>query len=189
MIYSIAQFCGLLGTVITVLQPQFRTKVRLSLCSGLINLFNGLNFALLGQTGSAMLLCLVAVIQSGFSIAHEKFSLPLFPGESIVFGFGYLSVGLLGLATDSTPFSILSLLPSLGAMMLMLSIYTRSTQKTRLFLLLNSLCWLVYTAVLGSTVFFSCLFSMASSLLALWKYRRHQKTPPQMLAPDRKTLK
>lgn len=172
MIYFAAQFCGLLGTVITVLQPQFRTKVQLSLCSGLINLFNGLNFALLGQTGSAMLLCLVAVIQSGSSIAHEKFSLPAFPGESILFGFGYLAVGLLGLATDSAPFSILSLLPILGALMLMLSLSAKSPQKTRLFLLMNSLCWLVYTAALGSTVFFSCLFSLASSLLALWKYRK-----------------
>lgn len=172
MVYLVAQFCGLLGTVITVLQPQFRTKVQLSLCSGLINLFNGLNFALLGQTDSAMLLCLVAVIQSGLSIVHEKWSLAVFPWESLFFGFGYLAVGLLGLATDSGPFSILSLLPILGALMLMLSLHAKSPQRARLFLLLNSLCWFLYTAALGSTVFFSCLASMVSSLLALWKYRK-----------------
>lgn len=172
MVHLVAQLCGLGGTIITVLQPQFRTKVQLSLCSGLINLLNGLNFFLLGQTGSAMLLCLVAVIQSGLSIVHEKRALLVFPWESLLFSFGYLAVGLLGLATDSAPFSILSLLPILGALMLMLSIYAKSSQKTRLFLLLNSLCWLIYTASLGSTVFFSCLASMFSSLLALWKYRK-----------------
>lgn len=172
MLYLIAQFCGLLGTVITVLQPQFRSKVQLSFCSGLINLLNGLNFALLGQTGSAMLLCLVAVIQSGLSIAREQWAMPVFPWESPVFAFGYLALGFLGLATDSAPFSILSLLPILGALMLMLSLHAKSPQRTRLFLLLNSLCWLLYTAALGSTVFFSCLASMVSSLLALWKYHK-----------------
>lgn len=170
--YLLAQFCGILGTLVTILQPQAKTKVWLSLGSGLTNLLNGLNFALLGQTGSSMLLCLVAVIQAGCSVAHEKSGRPASPWEAGLFGVLYVAAGVLGLATGTNPISFLDFLPILGALMLMASLSVRGAQKTRFFLLLNSLCWLFYTAMVGSTVFFSCLASMLSSLLALWKYRK-----------------
>lgn len=170
--YLIAQLCGLVGTLVTILRPQLRTKLQLSLCSGAINLLNGLNFALLGQTGSALLLCLVAVLQAGVSVFRERKGLDSPAWEAALFGILYVGAGLLGLAAGSTV-SPVDFLPILGALMLMLSLYTRDAQRARVFLLLNSLFWLVYTAMVGSTVFFSCLASLVSSLLALWKYHRH----------------
>lgn len=169
--YLLAQFCGILGTLVTILQPQAKTKVGLSLCSGIINALNGLNFALLGQTGSSLLLCLVAVIQAGCSVFHETSGHPPSSWERALFSLLYIAAGLLGLVTSTASISPLDFLPIFGALMLMASISVSDSQKTRFFLLLNSLCWLAYTAVVGSTVFFSCLASMVSSLVALWKYR------------------
>lgn len=169
--YFVAQLCGLLGTVITVIQPQFRTKRQLSLCSGAINLFNGLNFLLLGQRDSSLLLCLVAVLQAGISVFQESTGHRPAAWESGIFGALYLAAGFLGLLTGGAV-GFLELLPILGALMLLCSIQAQGQQRTRRFLLLNSLCWLIYTAAAGSTVFFSCLASLISSLVALWKYRK-----------------
>lgn len=170
--YTLAQICGLLGTIVTILQPQAKTKVSLSLASGLVNLLNGLNFALLGQTGSSTLLCLVAVIQAGCSAVREKTGRTSPAWEPFVFGLLYIAAGCLGLITGAHSVTALDFLPILGALMLMASISVSGEQQTRFFLLMNSLCWLFYTAMVGSTVFFSCLASMFSSLLALWKFRK-----------------
>lgn len=171
--YFTGQLCGIAATIITILQPHFRTKTQISLCCIWVNTLNGLNFALLGQTGSALALCLVAVLQASLSILHEKSGHPISGWESGLFCFLYIGAGLLGLFTgDSGHITPLAFLPMLGALMLMLSIYAGSEQKTRAFLLLNSLAWIVYTALLRSTVFFSCLASLCSSAMALWKYRK-----------------
>lgn len=175
--YAIAQLCGILSTVITVCQPQFRTKRQLSLCSGVINLLNGLNFALLGQRGASLLLCLVAVVQAGASVFRETTGKASPPWEAVIFGGLYVGAGLLGLVATGGSLLSLECLPIVGALMLMLSIHAASEQKTRLYLLLNSLCWLVYTAMLGSTVFFSCLASMSSAAVALWNNRNKTSRP------------
>ena len=66
----------------------------------------------------------------------------------------------------------LELLPIIGALMLMLSVFAKGEQRTRLFLLLNGASWVVYTAIIGATTFFSCAASMISSIIALWKYHK-----------------
>lgn len=169
--YLLAQGFGILGTLVTIVQPLLKTKVQLSLCSGLINLLSGLNYALLGQTGSSMLLCLVAVVQAAVSVFEEMHGRSPHPGQSGAFGCLYVAAGLLGLATGGNGVSLPDILPILGALMLMCSISAKSAQRTRLFLFLNALFWLLYTGLLGSTVFFSCLVSLLSSGFALWKYR------------------
>lgn len=169
--YLVGQLCGIAATIVTVFQPHFRTKTQISLCCIWINALNGLNFAFLGQANSAFALCIVAVVQACLSVLHEKSDRHISGRESGVFSFLYIGAGLLGLFVgDVGRITLPDFLPTLGALMLMLSICARSEQKTRFFLLLDSLVWLVYTAFLGSTVFFSSLVSLLSSAIALWKY-------------------
>ena len=56
--------------------------------------------------------------------------------------------------------------------MLMLSVFAKTEQKTRFFLFLNGSAWLVYTAVVGATAFFTCVAAMVSALIAMVKYRK-----------------
>ena len=70
--YLLGQICGIIGTIITIIQPQFRSKVQILVCGILVNAMSSLNFALIGQTGSAVFLCLIAIVQSIISIWHEK---------------------------------------------------------------------------------------------------------------------
>ena len=52
--YLLGQICGIIGTIITIIQPQFRSKVQILICGILVNAMSSLNFALIGQTGSAV---------------------------------------------------------------------------------------------------------------------------------------
>lgn len=66
--YILGQLCGITATIITLVQPQFRRKEQILLCTMLNNAMNGLNFLLIGQAGSAVFLCLVAIVQAIVSL-------------------------------------------------------------------------------------------------------------------------
>ena len=178
--YLLGQICGIIGTIITIIQPQFRSKVQILVCGILVNAMSSLNFALIGQTGSAVFLCLIAIVQSCISIWHEKHKTKVSSFESILFFFLYVGFGLFGMISaegfvlEVSWKNALELLPIIGALMLMLSVFAKGEQRTRLFLLLNGASWVVYTAIIGATTFFSCTASMISSIIALWKYHKKQ---------------
>lgn len=176
--YMLGQLCGIIGTIITIVQPQFRSKIQILICCILNNGMSALNYALIGQTGSAVFLCLVAIAQSMVSIWHEWRGVKVYLWESVVFFCLYLGFGLFGVVCaegfvwELSWRNVVELLPTIGALMLMLSVFAKGEQKTRVFLLLNAAAWVIYTAMIGAAVFFSCVVSMTSSILALWKYRK-----------------
>ena len=176
--YIIGQLCGIIATIITLVQPQFRRKNQILLCTMLNNAMNGLNFLLIGQAGSAVFLCLVAIVQSLVSLWHERRKTAVSSLETILFFVLYVGFGFYGMIFSEgflwaiNLHNLLELLPIIGAVMLMLSVFARGEQRTRIFLFLNGAVWAVYTAAIGATAFFSAAASMISSAIALWKYRR-----------------
>ena len=179
--YILGQICGLIGTVITILTPQFRKKEQMLFCNALVNTMSTLNFTLIGQTRSAVFLCLIAIVQSFVSIWHERRDTKVSNFESILFFLLYVGFGFYGMISaegfvlEVSWKNALELLPIIGALMLMLSVFAKGEQKTRLFLLLNGAAWVVYTAAMGATTFFGSSASMVSSGIALWKYRNLEK--------------
>ena len=175
--YILGQLCGIIATVITLIQPQFRRKEQILLCTMLNNAMNGLNFLLIGQAGSAVFLCLVAIVQSLVSMWHERRKTAVSSLETILFFVLYVGFGFWGMVSSEgfvwaiNLHNLLELLPILGALMLMLSVFARGEQMTRVYLLLNGTAWAVYTAVIGATAFFSATASMISAAIALRKYR------------------
>lgn len=175
--YYLGQVCGLIGTAITIVQPQFQKKVQILICTILVNALNALNFALIGQVGSSVFLCLVAVVQAMVAIGHVRRNTAVSRMENILFLLLYVGFGFYGMVTAEgfawafTWQVMLELLPIIGALMLMLSVFAKTEQKARLFLLLNGSAWLVYTAVIGATAFFTALVAIISAGIALCKYR------------------
>ena len=176
--YLLGQILGLIGTAITIATPQFRTKCQILLCNASVNALNALSFAMLGQTGSAVYLCLIAIVQALVSMWHERKQSAVSTWETLLFFALYAGFGFYGMvSTDGFVWAIstqnlLQLLPIIGALMLMFSVFAKGGQKTRFFLLLNSAAWLIYTAAIGSTVFFTSIASILSTITALWKYRK-----------------
>lgn len=179
--YLFGQFCGIAGTIITIIQPQFKKKEQILVCCILVNGLNALNFAFIGETGSAVFLCLVAIVQSLISICHQRRGTAVSAWETILFLILYMGFGFYGMVSAEgftwaiNGQNLLELLPIIGALMLMLSVFAKDEQRTRLFLFLNAAVWGVYTAAIGSSVFFTSAVSMVSILIALWKYRNVAK--------------
>ena len=176
--YLLGQICGLIGTLITILMPQCKQKTHMSFCTAAVNGLNALNFTLIGEFGSSVFLCLVAVFQAFVSVWHEKKKTEVTSLETVLFFLLYVGFGVYGM-TISEGFQwalngkfLLELLPIIGALMLMLSVFAKTEQKTRFFLFLNGSAWLVYTAVVGATAFFTCVAAMVSALIAMVKYRK-----------------
>ena len=134
--YLLGQICGIIGTIITIIQPQFRSKVQILVCGILVNAMSSLNFALIGQTGSAVFLCLIAIVQSIISIWHEKHNTKVSSFESILFFFLYVGFGLFGMISaegfvwEISRKNALELLPIIGALMLMLSVFAKKERKS-----------------------------------------------------------
>ncbi len=176
--YILGQILGLIGTAVTIATPQFRTKFQILFCNASVNALNALSFAMLGQTGSAVYLCLIAIVQTLVSMWHEKKQTAVMTWETILFFILYAGFGFYGMISSDgfvwaiTIHNLLQLLPIIGAVMLMFSVFAKGEQKTRFFLLLNGAAWFVYTAAIGSTVFFTSVASIISTITALWKYRK-----------------
>ena len=176
--YILGQILGLIGTAVTIATPQFRTKFQILFCNASVNALNALSFAMLGQTGSAVYLCLIAIVQTLVSMWHEKKQTAVMTWETILFFILYAGFGFYGMISSDgfvwaiTMHNLLQLLPIIGAVMLMFSVFAKGEQKTRFFLLLNGAAWLVYTAAIGSTVFFTSVASIISTITALLKYRK-----------------
>lgn len=182
LMYLFGQACGVASAVILILQPQFRDKVQILICCILNNSLEALNFLCIGQTGSAVFLCLVAVVQALVGIRHARRGTSVRPWETVLFFCLYVGLGLFGMVTaagfawELSWKNALELLPILGALLLMLSVFARDEQRTRCFLLFNAAAWAVYSASTGAAAFLSSVVSMGSTLIALIKYRR-QDTP------------
>lgn len=176
--YYFGQFCGLVSTGITIIQPQFKRRIQILICTVLVNALNALNFALIGEVGASVYLCLVAVLQAFVAMWHEQRKTGVSKAENLLFLLLYVGCGIYGMVSaEGFVWGIswknaLEVLPIIGALMLMLSVFAKTEQKTRLFLLLNGASWLIYTAVIGATAFFTALVAIISSGIALWKYRK-----------------
>ena len=136
-----------------------------------------MRLAALANARQGVFLCLVAIVQSMIYMRHERQKTVVSYSETILFFLLYVGFGFYGMiSTEGFVWAIniqnlIELLPIVGALMLMLSVFAKSEQRTRVFLLLNGASWAVYSAIIGATAFFSAIASMISTSIALWKYR------------------
>ena len=68
--------------------------------------------------------------------------------------------------------NLLQLLPIFGSVMSMCFIFAPREQTARKYILVCSAAWAVYTAIIGSTVFFSEIATVATTIYAMVKYKK-----------------
>ena len=166
MAYYIGQFCGLLTIVCSVTMPFLKKKWQLLWANIAINALVILNMALIGQFGSA-----IALPRAGTGREPSA-------TETVVFTFLYLGFGFLGIITapnfiwQINSRNLLELLPILGALSQMISVFVPDEQNTRKWLLCNALFWVIYSAAVGSSVVVNDLLAVISTSSAIYKYRK-----------------
>ena len=180
MSYLIGQIFGLCSTVCTIILPFLKKKWQLLAANILVNLLICLNMLLIGQFGSAAFLCLVAVVQSIVSIGHSTKGTKVSTAEAILFTVLYVGAGAIGIITapgfvwELNRQNLIELMPIIGALLLMISVFSPDEQTTRKWLLGNALIWTAYTAIVGSTAFFTDLICVITTSTALYKYRKRK---------------
>ena len=167
MAYYIGQALGIVATVCCFALPLFKKKWQMLLISATSNLFFALNLILIGDVGSAIIVNLLAIVQTLLSLWHVQKDKPVTVAENIIFLIGYIICGSFGFHRA------LDVLPILGAIFNMLSVFQRDEQKTRILILLNASTFFIYYIVVGSTNMFEELLAVITTVIAMVKYRKH----------------
>ena len=176
--YLIGQFCGLLTIACSLIMPFLKKKWQLLWANIAINGLVIANLILIDQLGSACYLCVVAIIQSLLALLRIKNEKPVSKAETILFTIADVGFGFFGIVTAPgfVPAinyrNLLELLPILGALALMISVFVRDEQATRKWILCNAIFWVIYYTAVGSTVAFTDLLTAISTSIALYKYRK-----------------
>ncbi len=175
-----AQALGIIVTILCIINPFFKKRWQMLMNIALMNILMAINFLILNEftIGSAIILNLVAITQAVINYLHTRKYKTASLGEQVIFSVLYIGGGFWGLlnATGYAPFAniwltLLELLPIIGALFNMFSVFAPNTQMMRKFALGNAFIWCVYTGIILSTNFFAELFALASTAIALYKYR------------------
>lgn len=167
MAYYIGQALGIVATVCCFALPLFKKKWQMLLVSATSNLFFALNLILIGDVGSAIIVNFLAIVQTLLSLWHVQKDKPVTVVENIIFLIGYIICGSFGFHRA------LDVLPIVGAVFNMLSVFQRDEQKTRILILLNASTFFIYYIVVGSTNMFAELLAAITTVIAMVKYRKH----------------
>jgi len=167
-----------MGACMSVLRPQCKKKEHMMLCNAFVNTMSILNYTFIGRLGSAIFLCMVAIVQSLVSIVHERKKSAVGGLEVLLFFALYMGLGFYGLICSEgftwavTSHNLTELLPIIGALMLMFSVFAKGEQRTRGFMLANAAAWILYNLIVGATSIFSNIASFISTSIALWRNRK-----------------
>lgn len=166
MNYYIGQAFGILSTLCCLVMPLMKKKWQMLAFSAVANVAATMNLVFLGEIGSAAIINLVATVQVLISLYHVQKEKPVTKIENVIFFIAYVALGLVGLH------KAIDVLPIIGVLIYMFLAFQRDEQKSRVLTLANSLVFLVYYLIIGSTVVFAEIFAALSSIIGLIKYRK-----------------
>ena len=136
-----AQIVGYAATVSTLISMQQKKILNIFIFAIISNVLASTSNLLIGGY-AGMAICAVAVVQTAvsmiFELNHRKVPLPV----TIFFLACYIGVSVL---TYKTP---LDILPCAAALMYALAMAQKKTLYLRLFMILNSVAWIVYELTL-----------------------------------------
>ena len=161
----VASILGYIVTAISLVTLQLPKKWQILICQGVGNLLCGIGTIMQIGINSASAICFLAVLQCGINLKHSIYDEHISNVEKILFTIAYLVCGFLGFR------SLLDLMPIVGAIHFMCCVFCKKEQHMRFFSLANAISFLVYYAVIGSTMVFAQVVGLASILIALYRYR------------------
>ena len=162
--FSIAQIVGVLVTVSAILSTQFRNMKWILIWQIISNLLLSVNLALLGGLSGAGI-CITATVQTVtvfiFNRRNKKF--PLF--LTILFSVTY------AVCSAYTFKSVYDVLPCIAAIIYALSIIQEKSSLYRVYMIANSLLWVVYDFTVGAyTTILTYVFLLVSIGIAIYRH-------------------
>ena len=169
--YIAGQIVGILVTITVIVIQQLKRRQQILWASVFVNILGALNVLLLdGKLGSGVTVNFVAIAQILVALWHEKKNTKESLIEKIIFLALYVGVGVM---SYTGPLDILAILAAVFYMVAMLQ---KKEQNIRLCLLANMTSWTIYHGILGSTGIFAQIAGIVSALIALYRYRKKDKT-------------
>lgn len=164
--YLLGQLLGILGTICCLTVSLWPKKWQMLVVTALINALCALNLILIGRVGSVILIYVVAVVQTFVALRHLTQNTDPSRKENIIFLLLYVVCGSLDLR------GVIDILPVFGSLFHMLATFQKDVHKTRILLLFNSAAFLAYYILVGSSSAFSCICTIATTVFAIYKYRK-----------------
>ena len=134
--------------------------------SAIANLLTCCSFFVLGGAVNGMIISLVGGIQcitaTVYAIKDKSFSLKV----KICFFVLYTTCGIMNIK------AVYDILPLIASMLCMMALFQKNTQRVRLFNVFNSLTWIAYDSIVGSTAVYSQLLFCVMNLTMMIKYRK-----------------
>jgi len=166
LVHNLGQLIGFIPLVCCIICPFFKKKWQMLVTEIVGNFACAVNFLMIGQIGSGIIVYLVAVVQSIISMWHVQTNRPVTKFEDILFLILYVGCGFLGYK------GLIDLMPIVGAALNSLATFQRDEQKTRIITLANATIWFIYCLIIGSTNMWSELLAAVTCLMAIYKYRQ-----------------
>ena len=167
-VFYIAQAMGILATICAVITMQFKNLRNILFGQIFSNLLIATNYILLGGVSGAAV-CILASGQTAWIYFYNKkqksFPVPI----NICFMIGYIIVSGMSFAGFS------SVLSCAAALLYALSMTQKNAKMCRMFMLVNSVIWIVYDCYTGAyTAFLTHGFLIASILFAMIRLDRNK---------------
>lgn len=162
----LAQIIGIVVTVMCIVSYQLKRKWQMLFVSFVANFLNVIMFFILNGITSAVMVSLIATAQCSVNafLAYKEREPSL--AQKIIFMILYVVSGTLQYKV------LLDILPILASLLFMISVFQKTERKLRVFCAANTVIWIIYDCIVGTTAVFAQIFSLISILVALFRYRK-----------------
>ena len=175
----IGQILGIILIIGCILNAQFPKRWQMLLGQVFLNILSATNMFLLGQGLTACLPCIVAAVHCGVNVIKDRKGKGTRLGETIFFCSLYPIAWGIGffISVKSGNASWLDIIPLLALAFFISSVIIPKEQLMRLCTLGNATVYSVYNIIYMNVAVFAHLFTIASIIIALIRYRKTDKNP------------
>ena len=153
------------ATLFSLVAVTMKKNWQIFALSAIANLLTGVSFLVLGNAKSGMSITVIAGVQgaiaSFYAIKNKEFSI----AEKLIFLVFYVIFGALNIK------NIYDVLPFGAAMLCMMTLLQKNEQKIRMLNIINSITWIVYDFIVGSTAFYSQLLFLFMNVASIVAYK------------------
>ena len=154
------------ATAFALLSVTMKKSWQIFVVSAIANLLMCLSYLVLGGAMSGMFISLVGALQcivaAVYALKDEAFNFKL----KIVFFVLYTAFGISNIR------AVYDLLPFVASMLCMTALFQKKKKKIRLFNIMNSITWIIYNFIVGSTALYTQILFLIMNTVTMITYSK-----------------